>query len=145
MSDAPIVLFDGTCTFCNGAVQFIIDRERHPELRFAPLQSDPGISALESIVGADKALAMRAGATGKGDPDSVVLVEDGKVYTHSTAGLRIARRLRWPWSWSIVFWIVPRFLRDLAYSLFARYRYRLFGREESCRVPTPELRARFLA
>lgn len=142
---APVVLFDGTCTFCNGAVQFIIDREKKGELRFAPIQSEAGQAILEEAAGKSRALALREGADGSGDPDSVVLVENGKVYSHSTAGLRIARRLRAPWSWTTVFVIVPRFVRDAVYRWFARNRYRWFGKEETCRVPTPALRERFLA
>ena len=84
------------------------------------------------------------GATGNGDPDTIVLVEDGQLYTHSTAALKIARHLRWPWSWSVVFIIVPRFVRDAVYRWVARNRYRWFGKSDACRVPTPELRARFL-
>jgi predicted DCC family thiol-disulfide oxidoreductase YuxK len=142
---APTVFFDGTCTLCNGAVHFIIDHERQPELKFAPLQSDPAREMIEPIAGAEKVRLLVEGATGSGDPDSVVLVEDGKLYTHSTAGLRIARRLRWPWSWAVVFFVVPRFIRDAVYRFIARHRYRWFGKEETCRVPTPELKARFLA
>ena len=142
---SPIVLFDGTCTFCNGAVQFIVDHEKGRELRFAPIQSEPGQAILEEAAGPALAKTLRDGADGSGDPDSVVLVEDGKLYSHSTAGLRIARRLRAPWSWTALFVVVPRFVRDAVYRWFARNRYRWFGKEETCRVPTPELRARFLA
>lgn len=144
MADAT-VFFDGTCTLCNGAVHFIIDHERSAELKFAPLQSDPARAILEPLAGAEETQRLVEGATGSGDPDSIVLVENGKLYTHSTAGLLIARRLRWPWSWSVVFFVVPRFVRDAVYRFIARNRYRWFGKEETCRVPTPELRARFLA
>lgn len=143
--DSPVVLFDGTCNLCNGAVQFIIDRERAPELKFAALQSEAGRGVLAEAVGDAEAAKLAGGATGSGDPDSVVLVEGGRVYTHSTAGLRLASRLRWPWSWCVVFFVVPRFVRDAVYRFIARNRYRWFGKEETCRVPTPELRARFLA
>lgn len=145
MADGPVVLFDGVCTFCNGAVEFILDHEKRAVLRFAPLQSEPGVALLEAAAGASEARALRAGATGDGDPSTMVLVEDGRVFTHSTAGLRIARYLRAPFSWAIVLLLVPRFLRDAVYRWFAAHRYRWFGREETCRVPTPELRARFLA
>ncbi|QYO68401.1 thiol-disulfide oxidoreductase DCC family protein [Leptolyngbya sp. 7M] len=79
------------------------------------------------------------------ETDSVVLIENGKAYTHSVAALRIARRLSgvWPACFGLI--IIPRPLRDLAYRLFAKYRYRLFGRKDECMIPTPEIRARFLA
>lgn len=127
----PVVLFDGTCNLCNGSVQFIIDHERAPTLKFASLQSD----AARTLLGAELP---------PGDPESVMLVEDGRTYSHSTAALRIARYLRAPWRWLVVLVVVPRFLRDAVYRFIARNRYRWFGKSETCRVPTPELRARFL-
>lgn len=143
--DAPVVFFDGTCTLCNGAVHFIIDHERGSALKFAPLQSAPALTILSEVASEEQVKRLREGATGSGDPDSVVLVENGKLYTHSTAGLRIAQRMRWPWSWAIVFYVVPTFVRDAVYRWIARNRYRWFGKEETCRVPTPALKARFLA
>jgi predicted DCC family thiol-disulfide oxidoreductase YuxK len=80
-----------------------------------------------------------------GDPESVVLVEGGRVYDRSDAALRIARALGLPWSLAGLGLLLPRALRDGVYRFVARRRYRWFGREESCRVPTPALRARFLA
>lgn len=71
-------------------------------------------------------------------------MEGGRVYKESTAALRTARYLKWPYRWSYVFIVVPRPIRDVFYRLVARNRYRWFGREDSCRVPTPELRARLL-
>src|SRR5688572_26207630 len=98
MVEGPVVLFDGVCNLCNGAVQFIVDHERaeEPRLRFAPLQSDVAAQLLEGAFGAQEAKRLREGATGNGDPDSIAVVEDGKGYTHSTAALRIARHLRAP-------------------------------------------------
>jgi predicted DCC family thiol-disulfide oxidoreductase YuxK len=140
----PVVLFDGTCNLCNGAVQFMLDRERGADLRFAAVQSDAGRALLEERMGKEAATAILHGATGDGDPDSIVFVEDGKAYTHSTAALRIARHLRAPWRWAWAFVVVPRFVRDAVYRFIARNRYRWFGKTQTCRVPTPELRARFL-
>src|SRR4051794_27443351 len=96
--DAPVVLFDGTCNFCDGAVHFVIDHERTGPLRFAALQSEAGTALLDRATTAEHAKKLREGVSGDGDPDSVALVENGKVYTHSTGALRIARYLRWPWS-----------------------------------------------
>ena len=85
------------------------------------------------------------GRSGTGDPDTMVVVEGERGFTRSTAALRIARHLQAPWHWLRIFAIVPRPLRDLAYGLVARNRYRWFGKTDACRIPTPELRARFLA
>ena len=76
--------------------------------------------------------------------DSVILIENGKAYTHSTAALQILRGLGSPWAWLYAFVIVPKPIRDWAYRLFARYRYRIFGRKDQCMLPTPDVRARFL-
>lgn len=130
----PIVLFDGVCNLCSASVQFIIDRDPKGIFRFASLQSERAAELLRA-----------EGRTPPvGDPESVVLIENGVVYEHSGAALRIARRLGLPWSLFFVFWIVPWFVRDAVYRLIARNRYRWFGRSEQCRIPTPELRARFL-
>ncbi len=147
VADGPIVLFDGVCNLCNGAIQFMIDheRDREPRLRFAPLQSDLARSLLECAFGEDRALALRNGLTGSGDPDSLVLVEGTLGYTHSTGALRIARHLEVPLRWLYLLVIVPRPLRDLIYRFIARNRYRWFGKSETCRIPTPDLRARFIA
>jgi predicted DCC family thiol-disulfide oxidoreductase YuxK len=142
--ERPVVLFDGVCNLCNGAVQFIVDHERAPELQFAPLQSERAEILLRRAFGAEKAKLLREGATGDGDPDTVVLVDGDRGFTHSTAALQIARRLRAPWRWLFGFVIVPRVFRDVVYRFIAKHRYRWFGRSETCRVPTPALRARFL-
>lgn len=129
-----LVLFDGTCNFCNGTVLFIIDRDPKERFVFAPLSSEVG----------QRTLAER----GLVDPslDSIVLVDQERVYTHSTAALRIALRLGL--LWSIIAGLgllVPKFVRDALYRAFAKRRYAWFGKTEQCRVPTPELRRRFLA
>ena len=144
MADAPVLLFDGTCNFCDRSLSFVMDRERQPSLKFAALQSEAARALLERVTSAAEATRLRQGVSGDGDPDSVALVEDGRLFTHSSAALRIARHLRWPWRWLGAFVIVPRPVRDAFYRWFARHRYRWFGKTDACRVPTPELRARFL-
>jgi len=127
-----VVMFDGVCNLCNGLVQFIIRRDPHARFKFAAMTAaadDAGSSFTQNV----KLL-----------PASVVLVEDGRKYERSTAVLRIARQLRSPWPLLYAFIVVPRPLRDWAYDFVARRRYRWFGRRETCIVPTPELRARFL-
>jgi predicted DCC family thiol-disulfide oxidoreductase YuxK len=127
-----IVLFDGVCNLCTGSVLFILRRDPEERYRFASLQSEQG-----------SALA-REYAIPAGELTSVVLIEGGRAYQRSDAALRIARRLSggWPALWLLRF--VPRAIRDAVYDLVARNRYRWFGRQESCMIPTPELRARFL-
>jgi predicted DCC family thiol-disulfide oxidoreductase YuxK len=130
---SAIILFDGVCNFCNSSVNFIIGRDSKGYFKFAPLQSEIGEKLLKEN-GVDTI-----------DTDSVVLIEDGRVYTHSTAALQIARRLDGAWKRFYYLKIVPRVIRDGAYKLFARYRYKLFGKKDACMLPTPEIRARFLA
>lgn len=127
-----LVLFDGVCNFCNSAVLFIVDRDPKERFKFASLQSDTGQKTLREH---------------KCDPaiDSVVLVEGERTFLRSTAALRIARALRWPWP--ILFYLfilVPRVLRDAAYRYFATHRYQWFGKSDQCRIPTPELRRRIV-
>jgi predicted DCC family thiol-disulfide oxidoreductase YuxK len=117
-------------------VHFVLEHEAEPTVRFASLQSEVG-----------QALLVRHGLSHlarAGDPDSLVLVEDGRAYERSTGALRLARYLRAPWRWGRVLLLIPRFLRDLVYRFVARNRYAWFGKSDSCLVPTKELRARFL-
>lgn len=127
-----IVLFDGVCNYCNAMVNFSIRHDPEKKFKYATLQSDIGQRLLAEH------------GIGK-DVDSVILIEDGKAYMHSTAGLRIARNMSGIYSLCYVFIIVPAFIRDWAYELFAKYRYRLFGRTDACMIPTPDIRERFLS
>jgi len=140
-----IVLFDGVCNFCNDTVNFIIRHDREGKFKFAPLQSEIGQELRTRFSIGDEV-------------DSIILVHHfvrleridgvqigyGTAYLHSTAGLMIAKELGLPWSLGLVFIIVPTFIRDWFYKLFAKYRYRLFGKKEVCMVPTPEFIERFL-
>ena len=133
-TDTAVVLFDGVCNVCNDSVLFIIDRDPRGRFRFAPLQSHFAQELLGSL-----------GEVVAGEGvDSMVLVEGSRAYLRSDAALRIAKGLRSPWPVLGVLLAVPRPIRDLVYDLIARNRYRWFGREEVCRVPTPELRERFV-
>ncbi len=102
-------------------------------LRFAALQSEAG----ERIMRQYGITALR--------PDSFILIQDGKVYSRSTAGLRLYNILPWYWKWTQLFWIVPRFIRDFLYDLVAKNRYKWFGKKDQCMVPTKDLRSRFLS
>ena len=127
------ILFDGVCNLCNASVLFVVDRDPRARFTFAPLQSAE----------AQQLLAER-GYRGA-ELSTVLLVEGDRVYARSSAALRVARRLRGAWPLLYAFVAVPRPLRDAVYDWVARNRYRWFGREDACRIPTPELRARFLA
>ncbi len=135
MADSPVILFDGVCNLCNGFVQFVIRHDAAGQFRFAALQSAAGQALLA---------AHGAAAAPEATPDSVRLVADGQVYSHSTAVLQVARRLGWPWRLLGMGGVLPRAWRDGLYRWVARHRYRWFGRQESCWLPTPELRSRFL-
>ncbi|WCN38770.1 thiol-disulfide oxidoreductase DCC family protein [Aneurinibacillus uraniidurans] len=128
----PVILFDGVCNLCEGSVRFIIQRDPGAVFRFAALQSKAGTRLLQAYH-SDAAM-----------PDSVVVIESGKVYTHSTAALRICRHLSGLWPLLYGFMIVPRVLRDGVYRWVARNRYRWFGKKEACLMPTPDIQARFL-
>jgi predicted DCC family thiol-disulfide oxidoreductase YuxK len=137
-----VVLFDGVCNFCDASVNFVIGHDPEGYFKFAPLQSEAG-----KKLAAEHGLRAESNEKPAGDLipiDSVILVEDGKAYTHSTAALRIARRLGGVWSMFYGLIVVPKPVRDFFYRMFARYRYRMFGRKDECTLPTPEVRARFL-
>ena len=136
------MLFDGVCNFCDASVNFVIEHDRDGYFKFAPLQSDAG-TKLAAEYGIASATVEHHDA-GVNPIDSLILVEEGKAFTHSTGALRIARRLSAPWSWLYVFIVVPSPIRDFFYRLFAKFRYRLFGKKDECMIPTPEVRARFL-
>jgi predicted DCC family thiol-disulfide oxidoreductase YuxK len=127
-SGIAIVLFDGVCNLCNGAVQFILARDTEARFQFAALQSETA----RRLLGTDISL------------ESMALVEAGQVFRKSAAALRIARKLRFPWPLLYVFVVVPRPARDLIYDWVARHRYSWFGKRNQCWLPTPELRGRFL-
>jgi predicted DCC family thiol-disulfide oxidoreductase YuxK len=132
MMENATVLFDGECNLCNGSVQFILRRDPAGRFRFASLQSDAG-----------RELRHQYGLHTE-SIDTVVLIAGDKAYTRSDAALGIARRLGGLWPVLYVGMIVPRFIRDRIYNFIARNRYRWFGKRESCYMPTPELRGRFL-
>jgi predicted DCC family thiol-disulfide oxidoreductase YuxK len=141
---SAVVLFDGVCNFCDASVNFIIEHDMNGYFKFAPLQSNEG-ARLANQYGFESATAPpKETASALVPIDSVILVEGGKAYTHSTAALKILKRLGAPWSWLYVSVIVPRSVRDWAYKLFAKYRYRIFGRKDQCMLPSPDVRARFL-
>jgi predicted DCC family thiol-disulfide oxidoreductase YuxK len=131
-STRPVVLFDGYCGLCSFWVDFVLRQDRRRRYVFSPLQSPVG-EALHRAAGAPVGLV-----------DSISLYEDGFLYQRSTAILRILKGLGGAWATTMLLVAVPATLRDLAYDFVARHRYRWFGRSDTCRVPTPEERARFI-
>jgi len=133
MNEAPaVVLFDGQCGFCQSSVQFVIRRDPNARFQFAPLQSEVGKSqALSHGIDAERL-------------DGLILIEGGKAYEKSSAALRIAGRLKWPWPIFSMLRIIPRPVRDWCYDQFAKRRYRWFGRLDTCPIPNQDWRSRFL-
>ncbi|WP_282630540.1 thiol-disulfide oxidoreductase DCC family protein [Empedobacter sedimenti] len=132
MKTRKIILFDGICNLCNQSVQFIIEHDSKNQFRFASLQSDFGQNFLkENNLEATQF-------------DSIVFIEDDHFHTKSSAALKISKYLDGITSWLTIFMIVPKPLRDVVYSFIAKNRYRWFGKNESCWLPTPELKAKFI-
>jgi predicted DCC family thiol-disulfide oxidoreductase YuxK len=131
-----ILLYDGLCGFCDGVVRFVLSRDRRGTLRFAPLQGDFArglLSRHPTLRGVDSLILVYG----------IAVTE--RVAVRSDAALALAEYLGGPWSLARILRVVPRPLRDWGYDLFARHRYRLFGRLGACRVPDPGVRGRFLA
>jgi predicted DCC family thiol-disulfide oxidoreductase YuxK len=127
-----VILFDGVCNLCNASVNWIIDQDKKNLFRFASLQSAYGKSVIEQF-----------NITGN-YMDTVVLLEDDKVYLRSEAALRVLKHLGGLYSLAYAFVIVPAFLRNFVYNIVAENRYRWFGKQDACRIPTPHLKAKFL-
>lgn len=128
----PIVVFDGTCVLCSGWVRFLLRRDRHAGFRFAAMQDGVG-----------RDLLIRHGID-PADPVSFLLVDGDDAWHDSGGVIEVLRRLGGFWRVAVMLRIVPRALRDSAYRLLARNRYRVFGRRDACMVPPAEARARFL-
>jgi len=128
----PVILFDGVCNLCNSSIQRVINNDPNSIFKFAPLQG----KTAEQLI---KDLEIQLDGSG-----SIVLIENEKYYIRSTAVLRIARRMQWPWNWCWVLMIFPRGFRDLAYKWVANNRYKWFGKQDFCMMPTEELKNRFL-
>ncbi|MFB1052095.1 thiol-disulfide oxidoreductase DCC family protein [Paraliobacillus sp. JSM ZJ581] len=126
-----IILFDGECNFCNKSIQFIIKRESHDYFKFASLQGEVGQNLLKK-----NQLPL--------DVDSFVLIKDDRVFLKSDAALRICRHLKGLWKLLTILLIIPRPIRNTVYSIVANNRYKFMGKRDSCAIPSPEIRNRFL-
>jgi predicted DCC family thiol-disulfide oxidoreductase YuxK len=130
-SSGGIILFDGTCAFCERSVRFIATRD-DGYFKFGASQNPEG-----------QALLARFGTTREA-ARSLILIEDDRLYLRSDAVLRVAGRMRAPWKYARVFMIVPRPLRDAVYRLVAAVRHRIAGQSNACDVPPPEIRSRLI-
>jgi predicted DCC family thiol-disulfide oxidoreductase YuxK len=126
-----IILFDGECNFCDQSVQFIIKRDPKGHFKFASLQSDIGKELLNKHNTPE-------------DIDSFVLIEDNNCYFKSSAALRVCKNLKGVWKIPYVLLVIPKPIRDFFYGLISKNRYKWFGKKESCMLPSPEERKRFL-
>jgi predicted DCC family thiol-disulfide oxidoreductase YuxK len=131
-AEPDIILFDGVCNLCNGIVQFIIKRDPQGKFIFASLQSETGRKLLE-----------KSGLPSD-EFDSIVLIRGEQYFIKSNAGLRVLKELGGIWKLFYFFRFLPLSFRDFIYDLIAGSRYRMFGKSDSCMIPTPELKARFL-
>jgi predicted DCC family thiol-disulfide oxidoreductase YuxK len=127
-----VVLFDGTCAFCERSVRFIASRDPDGYFRFGASQNPAGAALLAAH-----------GVT-RESSRSLVLIEDGRLYLRSTAVLRIARRMSFPWRLASAALVVPVFLRDPVYRVVAAIRHRIAGRSNACEIPPPEIRDRLI-
>jgi len=127
-----MILFDGVCNLCNSSVQLVINNDPDAIFRFAPLQGEYAQQLIK-----ERNIELN-------DIGSIVLIEKEEFFLRSTAVLRIARKMKWPWKscWCLI--IFPRGFRDLIYKWVANNRYNWFGKKENCMVPTKELKSRFL-
>ncbi|HHY72153.1 MAG TPA: thiol-disulfide oxidoreductase DCC family protein [Bacillus bacterium] len=126
-----IILFDGDCNFCDQSVQFIIKRDTKELFKFTSLQSDIGKELLNKHNAPENI-------------DSFVLIEGDNCYFKSSAALRVCRNLKGAWKLPYILLVIPKPFRDLFYGIIAKNRYKWFGKKESCMLPSPEERTRFL-
>ncbi|PCK20214.1 hypothetical protein CEY02_14535 [Bacillus pumilus] len=127
-----LILFDGVCNVCSGAVQFVIKRDPNERMMFASLQSDTGQQILK-----ENGLPLD-------EFNSFIYIEEGTLYTKSTGILKAARHLKGIYRWSYLLLAIPRPIRDWLYQLIAKNRYKWFGQKTSCMMPTPNIKKRFL-
>jgi predicted DCC family thiol-disulfide oxidoreductase YuxK len=127
-----VILFDGVCNLCNSSINWIIDHDKKNVFKFASLQSDYGKAIIKQF-------------NLQGDYlDTVLLMDENRIYERSTAVLRIAKYLGGIYSLLYITVIIPKGLRNLVYNYIARNRYKWFGKQDACRIPTPELKQKFL-
>ncbi len=127
-----IILFDGVCNLCNATVNFVIKRDKKDRFRFAALQSEYG-----------KSIVLKFDVD-TSQTDSIILVDNDTCFVKSTAALHISKSLSGAYPLFFIFIIIPAFIRNWVYDFIARNRYKWFGKKESCMIPTPALKDKFL-
>jgi len=127
----PVILFDGVCNLCNASVQKVIQYDPKRKFRFASLQGSFGQEVLQQF---------HLSGT---DFNTFILLKDGQIYTKSTAALKVAKEMSGLWSFLYAFIIVPPFIRNFFYDLVAKNRYKWFGKQDACWLPTPDLQQLF--
>ncbi len=127
-----IILFDGVCNLCNDSVKLVIKHDKKDLFRFTALQSDAGV------------LMVTKHGIDTSKTDSILLIDQDKIYAKSTAALKVARHLSGGYPLLYGFMIVPNFIRNWVYDIIAKNRYKWFGRKDSCMIPTAELKKKFL-
>jgi predicted DCC family thiol-disulfide oxidoreductase YuxK len=132
MQNNAIILFDGICNFCNSSVNFIIKRDKKNYFLFSSLQSVYSQNFLTK------------NNFPKNNFDSIILIENNKLYQKSTAALKIAKQLKGLWKLSYVFIIIPPFIRDFFYDSIAKNRYKWFGKKDVCMIPDEKIKRKFL-
>ncbi len=129
-----VILFDGVCNLCNSSVDFVLKNDINNHFKFASLQSDA----------AQQLLLQFKIKNDRNHLDSIILIEDDKLYDKSTAALLVLKKLHFPLNLGIIFIIIPKVIRDYIYDFIAKNRYKWFGKKETCRVPTKAEMNRFL-
>jgi predicted DCC family thiol-disulfide oxidoreductase YuxK len=132
MNNGSIILFDGVCNFCNSTINFVIKRDKKGIIKFAPLQSATGQQLLAQY------------NLPTNDMKSFVFIDEGVAYTQSTAAIKVCKYLGGLWPICKAFYVVPKFIRDAAYNVVAKNRYKWFGQMDTCMIPTPDVKSRFL-
>ena len=132
MEPSPVIYFDGVCNLCTGTVQFVLKRDKRKVFRFASLQGEGG----RKMLNAHKLPAQHY--------QTFILEEGARIFTRSTAALRVFKLLGGAWSLLYVFMIIPAFIRDAVYNFISNNRYRWFGKKEECWLPSPEWENRFI-
>jgi predicted DCC family thiol-disulfide oxidoreductase YuxK len=129
-----LIMFDGVCNLCNSSVLFVIKRDKKDVFMFAPLQGETG------------QLIINEYNIDTTQTDSIILYdkENVKIYSKSTAALKVAKHLGFPFNLSVIFHVIPAFIRDWVYDYVAKNRYKWYGKKHACMIPTPELKAKFL-
>lgn len=128
-----VIFFDGVCNLCNSSINYVIRHDESHRYKFASLQSNFAKETLKDA------------SINKKELESIVLLtSEGKIYSKSTAALKVASHLGFPRNIMSIFLIIPNFIRNWVYDFIARNRYKWFGKKDSCMIPTPELKDKFI-